>query len=48
MKHRKLKPLSYYMNKDSFYIELNDKKHQARMNELTDKINRTKNQIKGN
>jgi len=48
MKNRKLKTFHHYVNQDSFYIELNNKKHQARMNELTERINRAKNRIKEN
>lgn len=48
MKNRKLKSLSHHLDKQSENITLFNDKHQARMNELTERINRAKNQIKGN
>jgi len=48
MKHRKLKTLSHYLDKQNENIILFNNKHQARMNELTERINRAKNRIKEN
>lgn len=48
MKNRKQKSMSSFLDQQTENIIMFNKKHQARMDELTARINRAKNEIKGN